>query len=42
MFDKKYADILKSLEKGQQITGQGKYTGSLIAMRMTDCIVVQS
>ncbi|MDD4924702.1 MAG: hypothetical protein PHF74_07740 [Dehalococcoidales bacterium] len=42
MFDKKYANTLKSLEKGQQITVQGKYTGSLIAMRMTDCIVVQS
>ena len=41
MFDKKYADILKSLEKGQQITVQGKYTGSLIAMRMTDCFLVQ-
>jgi hypothetical protein len=42
MFDKKHAGILKGLEKGQQVTIQGKYTGSLIAMRMTDCIVVQS
>jgi hypothetical protein len=42
MFDKKYADVLKGLQKGQQVTIQGKYTGSLIAMRMTDCIVVNS
>jgi len=42
MFDKKYADELKSLEKGQQVTVQGKYTGSLIAMRMSDCIIVPS
>ncbi len=40
MFDKKYANTLKSLQKGQQVSIQGKYTGSLIAMRMTDCIVV--
>ncbi len=40
MFDKKYADDLRKLEKGQQVTIQGKYTGSLIAMRMTDCIII--
>ncbi len=40
MFDKKYADVLKSIEKEQQVTIQGKYTGSLIAMRMTDCVLV--
>jgi hypothetical protein len=40
MFDKKYANNLRSLEKGQQVTIQGKYTGSLIAMRMTDCILI--
>jgi hypothetical protein len=40
MFDKKYADNLRSLEKGQQITVQGKYTGSLIAMRMADCVLI--
>ena len=42
MFDKKYAEELKSIEKGQQVTVQGKYTGSLIAMRMSDCILVTS
>ena len=41
MFDKKYASILMSLQKGQPVSIQGKYTGSLIAMRMTDCIVIQ-
>lgn len=42
MFDKKHADELKSLGKGQQVTVQGKYTGSLIAMRMSDCVLVIS
>jgi hypothetical protein len=41
MFDKKYADTLRRIQKGQQITVQGKYTGSLIAMRMSDCILIQ-
>ena len=40
MFDKKYANNLRSLEKGQPVTVQGKYTGSLIAMRMTDCVLI--
>ncbi len=40
MFDKKYADNLRRLEKGQQIIIQGKYTGSLIAMRMADCVLI--
>lgn len=42
MFDKKYADTLRSLQKGQPITVQGKYTGSLIAMRLSDCILIQA
>ncbi|HAS27626.1 MAG TPA: hypothetical protein DCR59_00220 [Dehalococcoidia bacterium] len=42
MFDKKHADELKSMGKGQQVTVQGKYTGSLIAMRMSDCVLVIS
>jgi hypothetical protein len=42
MFDKKYADTLRSLQKGQQITVQGKYTGSLIAMRLSECILIQA
>jgi len=40
MFDKKYADTLRGIQKGQQITVQGKYTGSLIAMRMSDCTII--
>ncbi len=40
MFDKKHADNLRDLEKGQRVIVQGKYTGSLIAMRMTDCILI--
>jgi hypothetical protein len=40
IFDKKYAEVLRGIQKGQTITVQGKYTGSLIAMRMADCVVV--
>jgi hypothetical protein len=41
MFDKKHAPILKQLEKGQTVTVQGEYNGSLIAIRMIDCSLVQ-
>jgi hypothetical protein len=41
MFDKKYANKLKELEKGQYVTVQGNYTGSLIAMRLADCVLVE-
>jgi hypothetical protein len=41
MFDKKYAEQLRKLEKGQPVIIQGRYTGSLIAMRMSDCILIQ-
>jgi len=41
MFDKKHAPILKQLEKGQTVTVQGEYNGSIIAIRMIDCTLVQ-
>jgi len=41
MFDKKHAPILKQLEKGQTVTVHGEYNGSIIAIRMIDCTLVQ-
>jgi len=40
MFDKKYAYLLCQLEKGQVVTVQGRYNGSIIAMRMVDCFLI--
>ena len=40
VFDKKYAPALGQLEKGQKVTVQGKYNGSIIAIRMVDCVLV--
>lgn len=40
MFDKKYASLLCQLEKGQIVTVQGRYSGSIIAMRMVDCVLI--
>ena len=40
MFDKKYAYLLCKLEKGQVVTVQGRYNGSIIAMRMVDCFLI--
>jgi hypothetical protein len=37
MFDKKHAQALCNLEKGQTLTIQGIFNGSLISIRMTDC-----
>jgi len=37
LFDKKHAPALSQLEKGQTATVQGKFNGSLIAIRMIDC-----
>lgn len=37
LFDKKHAPALGQLEKGQTSTVQGKFNGSLIAIRMIDC-----
>ena len=40
MFDKKHADALKQLTVGATVTVQGKYDGSLIDIRMKDCVLV--
>ncbi|UCG54172.1 MAG: hypothetical protein JSV32_06135 [Dehalococcoidia bacterium] len=40
IFDKKYASSLGDLEKGQSVTVQGRYSGSVIAIRMVDCVLV--
>ncbi|MFC1865199.1 hypothetical protein ACFLYB_00590 [Chloroflexota bacterium] len=40
MFDKKHGDLLRQLEKGQAIAVQGRYNGSVIAVRIMDCFLV--
>lgn len=40
MFDKKYGPELNQLTKGQTVTVQGKYDGSIINMRIIDCVLV--
>jgi len=40
MFDKKHSSALGELEKGQTVTAQGRYNGSVIAIRMVDCVLV--
>lgn len=40
MFDKKHTAALGQLEKGQTITAQGRYNGSIIAIRMVKCVLV--
>ena len=40
VFDKKHADELNRLIVGQEVTVQGKYDGSVIDMRMKDCVLV--
>ena len=40
MFDKKHAPALQQLEIGQTVTVEGIYNGSLIAIRMVDCVLV--
>jgi hypothetical protein len=39
LFDKKYGAQLNRLTKEQTVTVQGKYNGSIIAMRMIDCVL---
>ncbi len=39
LFDKKYGAQLTKLIKEQTVTVQGKYNGSIIAMRMRDCVL---
>ncbi len=40
IFDKKYSSLLEQLEKYQTVTVQGRYNGSIIAIRMIDCILI--
>jgi len=40
VFNKKHAPALEQLEKGQMVTVQGTYNGSIIAIRMVDCVLV--
>jgi hypothetical protein len=40
IFDKKHSSALGQLEKGQTVTAQGRYSGSIIAIRMVDCVLV--
>lgn len=41
LFDKKHAAVLKRLTIGQTVTVQGKYDGSIIEIRMIDCVLVR-
>ena len=41
MFDKKHGPELNRLIKGQTVTVQGKYDGSMIEIRMRDCVLVR-
>jgi hypothetical protein len=40
MFDRKHLAVLEQLEKGQTAIVQGRYNGSVIAIRMIDCVLV--
>lgn len=40
MFDKKHAPVLQQLVIGQTVTVQGIYNGSIIGIRMMDCVLV--
>ncbi len=40
VFDKKHAAVLNRLTIGQTVTVQGKYDGSIIEIRMIDCVLV--
>ena len=40
VFNKKHTTALEQLEKGQMVTVQGTYNGSIIAIRMVDCVLV--
>jgi len=40
IFDKKHSSALGQLEKAQTVTAQGRYSGSIIAIRMVDCVLI--
>ncbi len=41
MFEKKHTMLLKKLHKGQEVTVRGIFDGSLIAIRMVNCSLVE-
>ncbi len=41
MFDKGHEDELKQLTKGQMVTVQGKFAGSIVQLRMRHCVLVR-
>ena len=41
VFDREYGPELNQLTVGQSVTVQGKYDGSIIDVRMSDCVLVQ-
>jgi hypothetical protein len=41
MFDKEHEDELNQLTKGQTVTVQGKFSGSIVQLRMIHCILVR-
>ena len=41
IFDKKHANRLRELEKGQKVTVQGRYNGSVIAIRIVECVLIK-
>lgn len=40
VFDEKHGDQLNQLTSGQRVTVRGKYDGSIIDMRISDCVLV--
>ena len=41
MFDKGHGDDLNQLTKGQLVTVQGRFDGSIIELRLRDCVLVR-
>ncbi len=41
VFDKKHETELRKLTRGQTVTVQGKYDGSIIDIRLKDCVIVR-
>ncbi len=41
MFDKGHGDDLNQLTKGQMVTAQGRFDGSIVQLRMRHCVLVR-
>ncbi len=41
MFDKEHGDDLSELKKGETVTVQGKFDGSIVDIRMRNCVLVR-